>query len=102
MNMSTLTEFLEARIAEDEQECHHILELVPTPDSSDAKGYDYAYAERVLVECGAKRQIIDLHLAFGSGNEPGARAMWIATGGTLKILAKVYNDHADYQQEWKP
>ena len=45
-----ITDFLLARIAEDEAECQDMLKRM-----SDAKDWDHAYAERVLAECAAKR-----------------------------------------------
>lgn len=129
----TITEFLEARITEDESDARaaspgpwkwdgeaaedEAFLYGPNDDAVlfaygvhsqgflECSGEDRAHIARnnptrVLAECAAKRQIIDLHKAFGEQNERGAKAMWFATGGVLKILATVYDDHPDYQQEW--
>jgi hypothetical protein len=89
----SIVEFLEARISEDQDhaEKHYA--------SASSRGLG-SYLIRVLDECAAKIQIIELHEAFGRASEPEARAMWHATGAVLKILANVYKDHRDYQQEW--
>lgn len=52
-----ITEFLEARIAEDEAECQPMAAL----EDDDRGGWAIAYAERVLAECAAKRAVLVLH-----------------------------------------
>lgn len=93
----TLTDFLLARIAEDETE----VEL----------GASRFNPERVWAECEAKRRIVKLHL-------PSASHRWCISCTdidtlppnnveafpcrTLRALAAVYADHADYRDEWQP
>lgn len=141
--MSDLAEFLLARIAEDVQEVEAIdggfdwdprarehggadglgLEWVnPTPEWSDS--YRLAVpASRVLAECEAKRQIVELHQAEDRSGGWGAPADWRCRecGGrtahpnlgwmpfarkwpcnTLRLLALPYADHPDYRDEWRP
>jgi hypothetical protein len=88
----TLTEFLLARIAEDERAAN--------ADWSNL-GYDPA---RVLAECEAKRRILDLHR---SGEVCDPCSGWLGTDPaadcpTLRLLALPYADHPDYRAaEWK-
>lgn len=81
----SLVDFLLARIAEDESD----------PD-------------RVLAECAAKRRIVEAH-HWEEEWENGVRFTsdcadcWQSPPcHTLRILATVYSDHADYRPEWKP
>ena len=92
----TLTEFLTARIDEDEEMARltgERMRHVPPRGIGGigdlgVVGYPFA---RVLAECEAKRMLIDGFDAWGDD------AKW-----TLRILALPYADHPDYQQEWKP
>lgn len=113
----TLTEFLLARIAEDEVVARSATRppwiddantpapavYSPTDDSYvtdphnwDAVGSDTAHIARhdparVIAECEAKRQVIAL--------EDRGYDMEQA----LRSLAAIYSDHEDYQEEeWKP
>ena len=57
---------------------------------------------RVLAECEAKRQIVELHSA-----EPGfpdfcGHDLRELPCSTLRLLALPYADHQDYMPEWKP
>lgn len=110
----TITEFLEARIVEDEAEAN---------EQAGAEYYvDGAWPEgmpaRVLAECAAKRAIITEHAPVdysGLGMEsPNACRLCGVDAGmsdwewaidsfpchTLKALAAIYADHPDYQREW--
>jgi len=84
----TITEFLEARITEDEvsatlRECHRE-DCGWIPDES---GYSYpcncGVPERMAAEAAAKRKL----LAHSDGE-------------VLAVLACVYASHPAYQQEW--
>lgn len=74
----TLTDFLLARVAEDESE--------PAWDETSA----ISRYGRVLAECDAKRKI----LAGVDGRPPSL--------SVVRLLALPYADHPDYRQEWKP
>jgi hypothetical protein len=92
----TLTEFLLARIGEDER---GVREGMPDRLAhwrpSDPYHYDDEYSDvtmscgRALVEIEAKRSLI---------------ASWPETHFQyfLRVLAAIYADHPDYQEEWKP
>lgn len=102
-----ITEFLLARIAEDEAEAH----------AADARfdyegGWRSEHVERVLRECAAKRAIMDIHSDRDGDCARCSDYAWFAIldGGeheefpcpTIRHLAAVYADHQDYQPEWAP
>ena len=98
----TLTDFILARIAEDEAwariegaaylRAHDPSALVDEPKTP-------ALFPRVLAECEAKRRIVEEALSapptsqFDGVRESGA---W-----TLRALAAIYADHPDYRGEWR-
>ena len=95
--MSDLTDFLLARIAEDEAWAES--ETFPQPFRFEAA--------RVLAECEAKRRIVDRcerdMVAEGesaSGYDIIAHTDALARD-TLEFLALPYADHPDYREEWR-
>jgi hypothetical protein len=124
--MSELTEFLLARIAEDEelargahydgQRWYSEEEFVGRyPDCCDCgcevmmganRKIEAAHVAnwdpaRVLAECAAKRAIVALHRP--DDLESSDRGMYFyaeGAGDAVKALAAVYKDHPDYQSEW--
>lgn len=127
----TLTEFLLARIAEDEAKAraaaakyaedgsapawsrrHWERRLHAGPTATFVMAHSPA---RVLAECEAKRGIVEecqmLIESFGDWDAtPGAPIIWLGVGrrersqahGRLRALASVYADHPDCHDEWKP
>lgn len=122
----TITEFLEARITEDEQrearksrlmvERIDVYEMGPEyVDVRDKHGarerrltlreFEEKYCEpapdqRALAECAAKRAIAGLH-KVGADKCDEHNAMFESIPcPTIRALAAVYADHPDYQQEW--
>ena len=93
----SITEFLEARIAEDERHAHKLAETDRRPVLSIATTVNHP--ERVLAECKAKRAIIKhaRHLTDDSTAYWGYREY---AERNLLILAAVYADHPDYLPEW--
>jgi hypothetical protein len=118
----TLTDFLLARIAEDE---------AAAPDGSLWLGGEMPWLlgegdppnfpitvdpRRVLAECEAKRRIVDLHQDYGctaagtEGHETCGDREWCYTCGegsshpcdTLTALALPYADHPDFRDFWLP
>jgi hypothetical protein len=109
----TITEFLEARISEDEKLAEEASISMHGQRHTDAWDYtsyvlsserDATEAQdkfivnwwpaRVLAECAAKRAIIE---AF----DPDAPDLDPYVGrDVIAMLAAVYKDHPDYQQEW--
>lgn len=104
----TITEFLLARIAEDEAAARSLdAELAKEFGSTEAQlsselslagsGYmDYPVltvdSTRVLAECQAKRVAVDWYL------NDDATVM----EATIRALAAVNADHPDYREEWRP
>ena len=127
----TLTEFLEARIAEDEEIAQSATPgpweqnngrsvFGPRPEDAwygpnlvaDTKQRDDAEfiarfnPARVLAECKAKRRIVALHEKCGTGRgrcDDGGHG-WDDELGCLDLalLALPDADHPDYRPEWKP
>jgi len=76
----TITDFLEARIAEDERRANYYGPL--------ALGN-----ARVLAECAAKRAIIETFPVKNGEHGPlGSRV--------LETLAAVHKNHPDYREDW--
>ena len=110
----TLTEFLLARIAEDEAgelsgDCDCIIDLGDGPFIiGDVHGW--ACPIRVLAECEAKRRIVSYHqtsfnLAGEAWCDPCHTSRDWSDGKwcpTLRALALPYADHPDYLPEWTP
>jgi hypothetical protein len=112
----TLTEFLLARIAEDESVANKYPDLGGNYDHWELGfSFDRDYSEpmdiaidpaRVLAECEAKRRIIDaaVEVARVDLNEPvepddqGLRDSGVKI---LCALAVPYADHPDYLPEWR-
>ena len=70
--MTTLTEFLLARIAEDEA--------------------------RVLAECEARRRIVEI----AKSSESGEVGWYLTFDLALKAITLPYADHPDYDPTWRP
>jgi hypothetical protein len=101
----TITEFLLARIAEDEREANE-------NQKYEVGVYETAgwwSPSRVLAECAAKRAIIGLYRLYIAYSEltdrdPGVRMQMcdhaMTLGEVLPPIAAVYKDHPDYRPEW--
>lgn len=108
----TITEFLIARIAEDEAAANEQDGAEYHTDGAWPDGM----AARVLAECAAKRAIIEAHPDGNAAYKDAAGAYlpmfrgYCATCSdhevepwpcpTLRAIAAVYADHPDYRQEW--
>lgn len=98
-----MTEFLLARIAEDEASAED--EVVRMEKDPMIPGASYALTildvitpARVLAECAAKRKIVG---SFPTAAQNGDG--WDEAGySVLCIMAAVYGDHPDYREEWTP
>ena len=82
----TLTEFLTARITEDETDLRAGADL---PD-------DRWTTQRLLAECDAKRRIIERVSDVAWSGSYAVRDV------VLELLAVPYADHPDYRDEWRP
>jgi hypothetical protein len=94
----SLTDFLLARIAEDEVWLHASQRQISVPSSPPQD------PARMLTDCKAKRRIVE---AFRLRQEQGVMPRgevfgYHATGLAIAIrcLAEVYADHPDYRAEW--
>ena len=89
----TLTDFLLARIAEDEANADCVV--------WDNGGMNFEpYHARVLAECEAKRRIVK-SFAAGAPYQRGTDN-YATTRMVTRLLALPYADHPDYRDEWKP
>lgn len=96
--MTTLTEFLLARIAEDEAAAHDRLGKGALSTSVILQWQQH----RVLAECEAKRRIVELHAYDWN---PRGLCMACDIDGpcpTLHALALPYDAHPDYDEAWRP
>jgi len=122
-----ITEFLQARIAEDEAVARaaspgpwhtnaESTEVLASDDIEVAEGFALSGTQlrattehiarydpaRVLAECAAKRAIIE------DWEDPEDDGVWegydygcaLTTDRAARALAAAYSDHQDYQQEW--
>ena len=116
----TLTEFLLARIAEDEEVAQSATPgrweqdsgwsitapppedwcgpnvVVETKQRNDAEFIASHNPARVLAECAAKRKVVANHLRYNPG-----QSGYGASRYAVACLAMTY-DHPDYQAEWMP
>lgn len=125
--MTTLTDFLLARIAEDEEVARRAGDSGPVTHgrrSELTQVWDRDYGEiegaveydslRVLAECEAKRRIVEFHRPstdHGDAYAPYCVGCWEEGGmdgapnhpcRTVRWIALPYADHPDYREEWKP
>jgi len=86
-----ITDFLEARITEDEAEAS-----VAKAEFAHG-GYGCYGPARVLAECAAKRAIIAgiIPERDPQAGNPDYDPLWV-----IRELAAVYKDHPDYRKEW--
>lgn len=104
----TLTEFLLARVAEDEAQARteQILRNGFPYYSTEATAFErHLGPARVLADCEAKRRIVAaFQLRDEQGRLRGGEVFgYHATGLAVAIrcLAEAYADHPDYRAEWR-
>lgn len=104
-----LADFLRARLNEDEKTAGRCCYTdQPWIGFVDYRGAHYIglSCARVLAEVRAKRQIVRLHAACGTGTgccDDGDRGGQEGIGcRTLAYLAIPYAAHPDYRPEWRP
>ena len=84
-----ITEFLEARIAEDEARAGSgWARLGDTRWETDNYGRNFLTPSAVLAECKAKRALLDIDFLTSEQFD------------NHRALASAYKDHPDYRQEW--
>jgi hypothetical protein len=117
----TVTEFVSARIAEDEGVARSaeesgggdwwtIEEMVPRVggrvyDLSDADHIAMFGPARVLAQCAAMRKIVEYHDGRHECSGPDDNnCMWIEHADdcpTMLALASIWSDHPDWREEWR-
>jgi len=91
----SITEFLLARIAEDDVAPSEPDEYIEGfCDLNDGTHYS---GDRIVAECAAKRAIVKLHRETEREGYVNAAAY---LSDSLHALAAVYASHPDYRQEW--
>jgi hypothetical protein len=107
--VGTLTDFLLARIAEDERLATEYSGLTPPFPPPWEIGLYYeegiamaltVSAARVLAECEAKRRIVALAVDYSPELEHGDNGEW-ALDSTLLLLAQPHADHPDFDPAWR-
>jgi hypothetical protein len=107
MTMTTITEFLEARIAEDETAAGEpyvpgVLDSKITEwETTDRCGLDIPDS-RLRAECAAKRAVLTYLFGLAADQERDSEtyAQFRSVRWIAEQMAAVYADHPDYQQEW--
>lgn len=94
----TITEFLEARISQDEDHARKLAETDRRPVLSLANTINHP--QRLLAECAAKRAIIGLHSPTDPCDAHDEQLNTVSCD-TLRTLAAIYADHPDYKTEWE-
>jgi hypothetical protein len=101
--MPDLTDFLLARIADDEAVARSVIDdddgVTFFPRKAHASHAIAWQPQRVLAECEAKRRIIAEHSPVDPCDAHAADYRTIPCD-TLLFLASVYADHPDYRAEW--
>lgn len=111
----TLTEFLEARIAEDEQACE-----AASDDGEWIGGRLVPLRARLLSECKVKRRLVEDYREACEANRSVAATDWPQGFGArpviekasysalehgallaLRRVAAVYADHPDFDESWR-
>jgi hypothetical protein len=101
VSQQTLTEFLLARIAEDEAGYRAEAEGIPWLTVNGRSLWAH-----LLAECEAKRRIVEKYeRALDSRREHpddlATAGALLALHGVVGILASTYADHPDYREEWR-
>ena len=85
----TITEFLEARIAEDEARASSgWSRLGDSRWETTNEGQDFLTPSAVLAECAAKRAMVDIDFQTSELFD------------NHRVMASIYKDHPDYREEW--
>lgn len=120
--MSDLTEFLLARVGEDEAVAWLVAaQQGDRPDTNDGYHWHDEYdllhiaPARVLADCEAKRRIVGLHARIDTSlyGYPGGDQIKATCHAcrsttldnwpcpTLRLLAQPYADHPDFDERWR-
>jgi hypothetical protein len=107
--MSDLTEFLLARVAEEEQMAVQSLQIslqganLVSLGKPDAPPIMILHPDRVMAECEAKRHIAErTSVPPQMYAEPEELAAYDEAVYICRILAAIYDEHPDYDEAWRP
>ena len=109
MGRVTITEFLLARIAEDEEQATRSkAEVAAGKKFAVFASWINLTADRMLAECEAKRRIVDLAQSVDGDERYAAEVIGGVDGDTvdtdgadiLRALASVYADHPEFDEAW--
>ena len=95
--MSDLTEFLLARLTDDEDAIRSRWNAAGVTD--EAFWGTPLQPSRALAECKPKRSLVGLLQSDSRDPHNAMRREW--ADEILRALAAVYADHADYREEWR-
>lgn len=104
--MTTLTDFLLARITEDQAEASNFLRF----QVGHRGPGNYSIRDRVIAECEAKRRITEsypqqrryVEIADTRSENPRVVEAGWDTPTVLHLLALPYASHPEYRDEWRP
>ena len=103
--MSTITDFILARVAEDERAAHYAMTRDPLNDR-DTEGWWIGHYQhytrhdpaRVVAQCEAIRRVV---LSCSEMQMSGVEmAAYLATQ-TIRTLALAHADHPDFREDWR-
>ena len=107
----TVTDFVLARIAEDEATAKLALapKILPGEASSVVRGLDggiagiYVDPARVLAQCAAMRKIVEewTYESRGCDTVPARTPVAGALMVVIKHLASIWSDHPSWREEWR-
>ena len=107
----TLTDFLLARIAEDEDAANGVNRGLFNSRVARFPGDLYPlvirqHPARVLADCEAKRRIVEdfevLNEDYRVTRDPSTEARRLQARIAMTRVAEVYANHPDYREEWRP
>lgn len=112
VRMITLSEFLLARIAEDERRAGLLqseIVYLEGPEEAENAAHTLLDPARILAECEAKRKVIALHntrfTLAGPDGRKGVRCVackdLTSPCKTLRTLGEPYSAHEEYREEWQ-
>jgi hypothetical protein len=111
MTTSTLTDFVEARIAEDEAEARKVEAPLPvrgyatvTLAATDTIAALYVDPARVLAQCAAMRKIVEsaewAESMWTNDSTPYTRGCVVASRVAVESLASIWSGHPQFDPAW--
>lgn len=110
MTTVTITDFLLARIADDEEGANHdLVGIDPSSYLGDREYMLWTFGSRTLAQCAALREVVELHSRRDGPTGPGDTCSGSGLSSTLRTdagcdtlraLASAFADHPEYRAEW--